>query len=74
MARKLTDESGIVRAAATGMMNLGYEGIKYIFELAKDPDAPKEVKEALKNQDIAFIMKLWKGSIKETMLMPIKET
>lgn len=57
MARKLTDESGIVRAAATeALMNLGYEGIKYIFELAKDPDAPKEVKDALKKQDIAFII------------------
>ena len=57
IARKLNDESGIVRATATeALMNLGYKGIKYIFELAKDPDAPKEVKDALKEQDIAFII------------------
>lgn len=58
IANRLNDESGVVRATATkALMDLGYEGIKYIFELAKDPEAPKEVKEALQSQDIAFIIK-----------------
>ncbi|HLV08875.1 MAG TPA: HEAT repeat domain-containing protein [Halanaerobiales bacterium] len=57
MAKKLTDKSGIVRVTATeALMEFGYDGIKYIFELAKKPDAPKELKEALKKQDIAFLI------------------
>ncbi len=57
LARRLTDESGIVRATATeALINLGYEGIKYVFELVKRPEAPNEVKEILKKQDIAFLI------------------
>lgn len=66
LARKLTDKSGIVRASATeALLNFGYEGIKYIFELAKDPEAPKEVKEALKKQDIAFIIEALENVYKD---------
>ncbi len=57
LAKRMTDESGVVRVAATeALLDLGYDGIKYIFELAKRPEAPKEIKEALKKQDIAFLI------------------
>ncbi|AZO96048.1 HEAT repeat domain-containing protein [Halocella sp. SP3-1] len=57
LAKKMTDKSGVVRASATeALFNLGYEGIKYIFELAKKPEAPKEITDMIKKQDIAFII------------------
>lgn len=57
LAKKMTDKSGVVRASATeALFNLGYEGIKYVFELAKKPEAPKEITDIIKKQDIAFII------------------
>lgn len=57
LAKRLTDDSGIVRFSATeALLNLGYEGTKYLFELAKKPEAPKEITETLKKQDIAFLI------------------
>ncbi|MCG8515230.1 MAG: HEAT repeat domain-containing protein [Halanaerobiales bacterium] len=57
LAEALTDNSAIVRISATeALLNLGYNGIKYIFALVKNPEAPKEVIDILKEQNIPFLI------------------
>ena len=54
---KLKDRNEVVRdAAAHALVNLGYKGIKFLMEEAKDPSAAKEVKSVLKNQEISFLI------------------
>ena len=79
IAKRLTDDSGIVRIAATqALLNMGYEGIKYIFEVAKRPDAPKEITKTLKDQDIAFLIEalehVYKGDQKQIQTINTKLT
>lgn len=79
MAKRLTDDSGIVRIAAThALLNLGYEGIKYIFEVAKKPEAPKEITKTLKEQDIAFLIEalehVYQGDQKQIQTINTKLT
>ncbi len=54
---KLKDRNEVVRdEAAHALVDLGYKGIKYLLEEAKDPSVSKEVISVLKNQEISFLI------------------
>ncbi|ACL69501.1 HEAT repeat domain-containing protein [Halothermothrix orenii] len=54
---RLTDQSGVVRAAAAqALLDMGYEGIEYLIKIAKEPSAPEEVINILKEQEIVFLI------------------